>query len=312
MSTLPPIRIATRSSRLALWQAHHVEELLHAAAPDREVSIVHVSTLGDRDKSEPLHSLGTFGVFTREVQKVVLDGQADIAVHSLKDLPTEPVPGLSLAAVPQRGAAHDALLFPESTRTADANWEQIPTGATVGTGSLRRRAQLAHVRPDVNFDAARGNVETRIRKLDEGQFDALVLAAAGLERLGLSERIDCELQPPLMLGAVGQGALGIECRSGDDPLRELLSQISDPQTQRAVTAERTLLSELRGGCHAPIGATTSYESGRLHLQAVVLSVDGAQRLHAADSAEDPVELGRTLAEQLRSHGADEMIAAAKA
>lgn len=311
MSDLEPIRIATRASKLALWQAHYVKRLLETAAPSQPIEIVHVSTVGDRDKAEPLYTLGTFGIFTREVQKVVLDGAADIAVHSLKDLPTEPVPGLTLAAVPARGETHDVMLFPQSERAGHNGLEGLADGAIIGTGSLRRRAQLAHQRPDLGFHEARGNVETRLQKLDDGEFAALILAAAGLKRLGLEERIDCELHPPLMLPAIGQGALGIECRAEDAGLCELLAQIEDSSTRRAVTAERTLLHELRGGCHAPIGATTLPKGEGVELQAVVLSPNGVQRLSATATGTDAVELGRKVAEQLRGDGADTLIEAAK-
>lgn len=309
MSETPPIRIATRSSRLALWQAHHVQQLLSAAAPSTPIEIVHVSTIGDRDKSEPLSSLGEFGVFTREVQKVVLDGDADVAVHSLKDLPTETVAGLTLGAIPPRGAVHDVLLLPASRR--GGNLDDLPDGAVVGTGSMRRRAQLLHQRPDFKFAEARGNVETRLRKLDEGEFDALILAAAGLMRLELAERIDCELQPPVMLPAIGQGALGIECRSDDVVAQELLAKINDSATQKATTAERSLLHELRGGCHAPIAAATSLQNDLLELTAVVLSSDGQQRLTATATGEDAAALGIAVAGDLRAQGADALITAAE-
>lgn len=313
MNETPPIRIATRASRLALWQAHYVQQLLKAASPETSVEIVHVSTLGDRDKSEPLSSLGAFGVFTREVQKVVLDGSAEIAVHSLKDLPTEAVPGLTLAAVPVRGAVHDVLLLPASRRHGDAtpSLADLPEGAVVGTGSVRRRAQLLHQRPDLQFQEARGNVETRLRKLDDGEFDALILAAAGLIRLELADRIDAELLPPMMLPAIGQGALGIECRSDDAITRELLAKIDDWATRQAVTAERSLLHDLQGGCHAPIAAATNWPDETLELTAVVLSLDGRQRLVATGRGDDAVSLGQEVAAQLRAQGADQLVSSSR-
>ncbi|MDB5388969.1 MAG: porphobilinogen deaminase [Planctomycetaceae bacterium] len=310
--TLRPIRIATRSSRLALWQAEHVASLLNATAPDVPVEIIHVSTLGDRDLSAPLSSLGAFGVFTREVQRVVLDGQADLAVHSLKDLPTDYVEGLCLGAVPGRGPVADTLVLPAHAN-AGLNWETIPLKARLGTGSLRRQAQLLHARPDLQLLEIRGNVETRLRKLDAGEFDAIVLAVAGLERLGLAGRITQPLQPPVMFPAVGQGALGLECRADDVSLREILSRISDVQTFMAVTAERALLSDLRAGCHAPLGVATSFDGDQLTLEAVVLSPDGASRIHAiaARSISLAAELGKVVAGMLRDQGADALIAAAK-
>ena len=306
------IRIATRSSRLALWQAEHVASLLTAVAPDVPVEIIHVSTLGDRDLTAPLSSLGAFGVFTREVQRVVLDGQADLAVHSLKDLPTDFVEGLCLGAVPARGPVFDTLVLPQGA-ASDASWESLPLGARLETGSLRRQAQLLHARSDLKLLEIRGNVETRLRKLDAGDYDAIVLAVAGLERLGLEGRITQPLQPPIMFPAVGQGALGLECRSDDDWLRQILSQLNHTQTLAAVTAERSLLADLRAGCHAPLGVFANCDDTNLNLQAVVLSPDGQSRLFA--QATLPMagakELGQTVATELRSQGADAVIQAAR-
>jgi hydroxymethylbilane synthase len=307
------IRIATRSSRLALWQAEHVAHLLRLAIPQVQVELLHVSTIGDRDLSEPLRNLGPFGVFTREVQRVVLDGQADLAVHSLKDLPTEAVDGLVLGAVPTRGELYDSLVLPASAdrqRAAGKSlWESLAAGSRVGTGSPRRRAQLLHARPDLEFCEVRGNVETRLRKLDAGEFDALVLAVAGLKRLDLGQRIDEELRPPLMYPAVGQGALGLECRSDDTEVRTALRLISDAGTEAGVLAERALLADLRGGCHAPIGVATRVAGERLTLEGVVLSTDGRERLHVEleGQAALPVELGRQVAQALRDQGAERLI-----
>lgn len=316
-----PIRIATRASRLALWQAEHVRDLLKSAAPERAVEIVPLSTIGDRDKTEALTRLGGgsgVGVFTREIQAALLDGRADVAVHSLKDLPTEPVDGLCLAAVPARGAMFDVLVLPavsgqkaegsELQSTLPTAYRLLPTGARIGSGSPRRRAQLLHHRPDLQFVEARGNVETRLRKLDEGQFDALVLAEAGLTRLEFAGRISATLRPPLMLPAVGQGALGIECRSDDHSTRDALSRLIDPPTLFAVLAERTVLSTMRAGCHAPLGVWTRTDGDALRLTAVVLSLDGVQRFesdHAAAVASDAeaIALGRTVADDLLSQGA---------
>lgn len=307
MTDSPPIRIATRASQLALWQANHVAGLLRQAAPGRQVEIVHVSTVGDREQAEPIRVIGGMGIFTREVQRAVLDQRADLAVHSLKDLPTDPTPGLCLAAVPERADVADALVFPESSARADG-LDALPQGARVGTGSLRRQAQLLHLRPDFKLLEVRGNVETRLRKLDGGEYDALVLAVAGLTRLGLAQRICCRLIPPVMLAAVGQGALGLECRDDDDGLRQLLATIEDVSTRRRVLAERALLADLRGGCLAPIGVHSQVDSNGLVLEAVVLSPDGRQRLTAsARSAEDPESLGRMVAEVLRSQGAAALI-----
>lgn len=308
MSSPLTIRIATRASTLALWQANHVAALLRYRNPGAIVSLVPLSTLGDRDVREPLSQLGSLGVFTREVQHAVLENRADIAVHSLKDLPTEETPGLCLAAVPERGPTSDALVFP-LPRTGPTSLDELPSGSRVGTGSLRRQAQLLHHRPDLQFLDVRGNVETRLRKLDAGDYDALVLAVAGLTRLGLAARISCELAPPLMHFAVGQGALGIECRTDDAITRTALSKIDHEPTHRATRAERALLAELRAGCHAPVGVWTKTTGDNLHLEAVVLSRDGRTKLivDATGSAADPEQLGHRVAEQLRSQGADELI-----
>lgn len=304
VSALQTIRIATRASNLALWQANHVADLLRQAAPTVTVELVHVSTAGDRIQTERLRDMGSLGVFTREVQSAVLDGRADLAVHSLKDLPTESVEGLFLGATPARGTTPDALVLPQGF-TGEASISALPPGARVGTGSPRRQAQLRFLRNDLVLSEVRGNVETRLRKLDEGEYDALVLATAGLSRLGLGHRISCELAPPLMFPAVSQGAVGVECRISDDPVRQILSLISDPATMAAATAERSLLSTLRAGCHAPLGVATTAAGDSLTLEAVILTPDGAQRwtASATASAADAVDLGRQVAKLLLDQGA---------
>lgn len=319
-NVVAPIRIATRASRLAMWQAEHVRDLLKSVAPEHSVEIVPLSTIGDRNKIEPLTRLGGTGtgVFTREIQAALIDGRADVAVHSLKDLPTEPVEGLTLAAVPQRGAMFDGLVLPEGGKqkaedSAGDNllpcaFPVLPAGARIGSSSPRRRAQMLHHRPDLQFVEARGNVETRLRKLDEGQFDALVLAEAGLTRLEFAGRISVSLRPPFMLPAVGQGALGIECRSDDNSTRDVLVRLIEPASLYAVLAERTVLSTLRAGCHAPLGVWTRPEGDSVRMTAVVLSLDGAQRfesdrLAAVASEADAISLGHAVAEGLLTQGA---------
>jgi hydroxymethylbilane synthase len=310
-SALRPIRIATRASRLALWQAKHVADLLRSANPQLAVDLVHVTTTGDRDQSGRLSSFGGLGVFTREVQRAVLDGHADLAVHSLKDLPTESAAGLVLAAVPAREETTDALVLPAGHRGI-TEIAALPAGARLGTGSLRRRAQLWNVRRDLQMLDVRGNVETRIAKLDAGEYDGLVLAAAGLKRLNLAGRISLDLASPLMYPAVGQGALGIECRQDDDHTFALLAQIDDAETRRCVTAERALLGHLRAGCHAPVGAATSIDGEELLLEAVVLNPAGTERLLASgrSSAADSAALGREVAERLLRQGAGRLISRA--
>lgn len=308
------LRIATRASALALWQARHIAGRLQQIDPARPVELVQISTSGDRNQTDPLSQFGGVGVFTREVQRALLDGRADIAVHSLKDLPTEPVEGLTLAAVPERAPTHDALVLPVNSAvvaSTDASdfIAALPPNARIGTGSLRRRAQLLHRRPDLALEEVRGNVDTRLRKLDEGQYDALVLAEAGLTRLGLAARISARLTPPLMFPAVGQGALGLECRTKDAVTRAALVALMDVPTHSSVLAERSLLASLRAGCHAPLGVAVTFDGETLHIEAVVLSPDGVQRIAATfdGKASDPVAAGESLAEKLRALGADALI-----
>ncbi|MCA9079077.1 MAG: hydroxymethylbilane synthase [Planctomycetaceae bacterium] len=297
------LKIATRSSPLALWQAHYVAEQIGLTTPEVNVEIVHVSTLGDRDRSEPLAQFGGMGVFTREVQKVVLDQQADLAVHSLKDLPTESVAGLSLAGVPPRAPRFDALVLPEGATIHSL--DQLPQGAQIGTGSPRRQAQLLHVRPDLMLAEIRGNVETRLKKLDAGEYDAIILAVAGLTRLETAARISLILEPPVMFPAVGQAALGIECRADDAETISILQRLTDPHTLAEVTAERACLATLRAGCHAPVGVMSRIDGDTLQLEGVVLSRDGRQRYLAEINGPQAAaqSLGRQLAEQLIAAGA---------
>jgi len=303
----PTLRIATRGSALALWQARHVASLIAAAHPALHVELVEVTTTGDRVLSQPLRDFGGQGAFTREVQAAVLDGRADVAVHSLKDLPTEPTPGLCLAAVPARGVTDDALVMPTGSSIGD--FAALPHGARIGTGSPRRQAQLRHLRPDLQVFEVRGNVETRLRKVDTGEFDALVLAAAGLIRLGLEQRITQRLTPPQMYPAVGQGAIGIECRDGDEATARVLSDICEAATWHAVIAERSLLAALRAGCHAPVGATTRIDGDRLALEAVVLSGDGQQRwtAQAVGAVTNARTIGEDVAKSLMAQGASRVL-----
>lgn len=305
------IRIATRASKLALWQAEHVASLLSEAHADLTVEIVHVSTIGDRDQTEPLANMGGTGVFTREVQHALLDGRADVAVHSLKDLPTQVTTReLFLAAIPEREEVSDVLVLSADSKQ-EADLAKLPEGARIGTGSMRRQAQLLHYRPDFKVSSIRGNVETRLRKLDSGEYDAIVLAYAGLKRLKLEDRISLVLGPPLMLSAVGQGALGLECRASDQAARDYLAALNNPTTAAAATAERALLNELKAGCHAPVG-TNSHLAGNgeeLTLEGVVLSTDGQERLYAQSTGQlnDAEQLGRELARELLSQGAAKLI-----
>lgn len=304
------LKIATRSSLLALWQSNYVADLIRKVAPHVTVELVHISTTGDRDQTETLRALGSFGVFTREVQIAVMDGRADMAVHSLKDLPTDGPAELTLAATPVRGLTHDALILPvgSSGRTL----ADVPKGARIGTGSPRRQAQLRFLRPDLQLSEIRGNLDTRLRKLDTGEYDAIILASAGLTRLGWANRIQSEIAPPEMYPAVGQGAVGVECRTDDSDLRSLLAQITDGPTWSRVTAERSLLSTLRAGCHAPLGVRTEVIGGGLQLEAVVLPLDGHRRWMAQASANssNAKELGQTVAELLVAQGVERILHAA--
>jgi hydroxymethylbilane synthase len=302
------LRIATRGSRLAIWQAEHVAALLSSsAAVDTE--LVRVTSSGDRDQTRPVAELQSQGLFTKEIQQAVLDGRADLAVHSLKDLPTEETPGLVLAAVPERESAVDVLVSRNGR-----GWSQLPRGAKIGTGSRRRRAQLLNVRPDFEMLELRGNVETRLQKLRDGAYDAIVLAYAGLKRLGLDDQITEILAADVMLSAVGQGALGIEARADDSVTQKLLARLDHAPSRAAVTAERALLAALSGGCLAPVGAWARIESdGRLKLEAVVLSLDGRQKLAAvaSDSPDQAEALGQRVAADLDRQGAARLIAASR-
>jgi hydroxymethylbilane synthase len=237
----------------------------------------------------------------------VLDGRADLAVHSLKDLPTDTLPELVLAGIPPRAPRFDALVLPHGQRIEGL--DQLPAGARIGTGSLRRRAQLLHVRPELVTCDIRGNVETRLKKLDAGGFEAIILAEAGLERLELGDRVNLVLQPPLMYPAVGQAAIGIECRAGDGELIKLLDHICDPIARAETAAERACLAELRAGCHAPVGVWATVGGATLRIEAVVLSPDGRQRLTSAVSGvvSDPQSVGREIAHDLFRQGAESLI-----
>jgi hydroxymethylbilane synthase len=309
------LRLGTRASKLARWQAEWVagelQRLGHA------VELVEIATRGDLEQVVAVEEIGTRGVFTKEIQRALLAGDVDLAVHSLKDLPTEPVESLMLAAVPTRESSADVLVLRAGSGERGAGskntFSDLQTGARVGTGSLRRQAQLLHVRPDLQVADVRGNVDTRLRKLDEGQFDALVLAEAGLRRLGLADRASQVLPLNVMLPAVGQGALGIECRVEDADTRAILASLNDAATRAAVTAERTLLEHLRGGCMAPVGALGSIVKGELSLSAVVLSADGVRRLVASEtgSPTDAEPLGIRVADALLAQGAAELIASSR-
>jgi hydroxymethylbilane synthase len=298
------LRIGTRGSPLALWQARHVADLLRPLAGARPVELVEIETSGDVVRDLPLSQIGGDGVFTKEIQRALLDGRVEVAVHSLKDLPTTPVPELVLGAVPPRGPSGDAFVSRRHRR-----FDDLPVGAVVGTSSLRRRSQALYRRPDLKLVNDRGNVGTRLSKLDGPELDALVLAQAGLERLGLGSHITEILDPVWMLPAVGQGALGLECRADDAPTRALLAPLNDPATRQAVLAERAFLRALGGGCLVPVGAAAAVRDGRLTLRGAVLPPDGSSRVAAEEAGpvEEAETIGARLAAALLTAGARELL-----
>jgi hydroxymethylbilane synthase len=310
------IRIGTRGSPLARWQAGWVAERLRALDPGVPVELVEIKTQGDRDRAAPLAAFGGVGLFTREIQRALQDAWVDVAVHSLKDLPTQRPPELILAAVTAREDVADALIAPIH-RTLDA----LPLAARVGTGSPRRRAQLRFLRPDLEIVPLRGNVETRLTHIRRAQLDAVVLAWAGLRRLGLQGHVTQRLGPPEFLPAVGQGALGVECRCDDTAVLALLQPLDDADAHRAIRVERTALAELGGGCTLPIAAwardvdsdETDHASPALALDAAVFDLDGRDRVNVTlyGPRDDPDALGRRAASVLRNHGAIRLLERAR-
>ena len=272
------------------------------------VEMVPITTSGDRQQWQSVAAMGGQGVFTKEIQSALLAGEIDLAVHSLKDLPTEEVPGLCLAAVPDRAPSADVLVCREH-----GSLESLPEGALIGSGSLRRRAQLLYHRSDLRVEPIRGNVDTRLRKLDRGEYDAIVLAEAGLRRLGLAQRITQVLGPDVCLSAVGQGALGMETRASHQAARDLLEELDHSPTHTAVLAERAMLEALAGGCLAPIAALARVDGGRLTLRGRVLARDGSKRIDgsAEGAPADAEHLGRRTADALIAQGARELIRSAR-
>ena len=301
-----PLRIATRESPLALWQAEHVAALLRQAHPGLQVELVGMTTQGDRVLDSPLAKIRGKGLFVKELEQSMLEGRTDIAVHSMKDVPVELPPGLHLPVVLEREAPWDAFVSPRY-----AAFEDLPTGAVLGTSSLRRQAQLQALRPDLRIVTLRGNVGTRLRRLDEGEYDAIILACAGLIRLGLAGRIRQQLGPDVCLPAIGQGAIGIECRSDDARTGALIAALDHPDTHVCVAAERALNTRLEGGCQVPIAAHATLTGDRVHLAALVGRPDGRELIRVEDSAEraDAEALGTRLAEDLLARGADVILKA---
>lgn len=287
--------IGTRQSLLALWQSRHIAALLRARYPQCEVVLQKIVTKGDRILDVPLAKIGGKGLFTKEIESELLAGGIDLAVHSLKDMPTALPQGLCLTAITQRANVGDAFVSNKYASLAE-----LPAGAVLGTSSLRRRAQLLAARPDLKITDLRGNVDTRLRKLDEGQMDAVILAAAGLERLGYGDRIKEILPPSVCLPAVGQGALAVECREDDEKTRAMLDFLNDKAARQATAAERAFLGLVEGGCQVPIGVYAQVRDEAISIEAIIASLDGGRLLRqqisgaAADGPELAAELGRRM------------------
>ncbi|MCX5950950.1 MAG: hydroxymethylbilane synthase [Cyanobacteria bacterium] len=305
--TSPSLRIASRRSQLAMVQTHWVRDSLLAAHPDLAISIEAMATQGDKILDVALAKIGDKGLFTKELEAQMLVDQADIAVHSLKDLPTNLPEGLMLGCITELEDPDDALVVHERHR--DLTLATLPAGAVVGTSSLRRLAQLRHHFPQLVFKDVRGNVITRLEKLDSGAYDCLILAAAGLERLGLADRIHERIDPSISLHAVGQGALGIECRQGDATVLAQIKVLEHLPTARRCLAERAFLRELEGGCQVPIGVHTHFEGDTLVLTGMVASLDGQRLIRdgARGDQADPEAIGVALAQTLRAQGAGEIL-----
>ncbi|RUO18765.1 hydroxymethylbilane synthase [Aliidiomarina iranensis] len=306
MSDNQTLIIATRKSALALWQAEHIKARLEALHPGLTVMLLPMSTRGDVILDTPLAKIGGKGLFVKELEVAMLEGRADIAVHSMKDVPVDFPAGLELATICKREDPRDAFVSNHYKHLAD-----MPAGSVVGTCSLRRRCQVAEQFPDLIIKDLRGNVQTRLRKLDEGEFDAIILAASGLKRLELHERITACLDPEHLLPANGQGALGIECRSDDERVKALLAPLEDNETRACVHAERAMNRRLEGGCQVPIGAYAELTGETLNLRGLVGATDGSQviRNSVAGPMQNAEALGIQLAEKLLAAGAGEILAA---
>jgi len=295
---------ATRPSALARWQTAHIIRLLQAAHPGLECSEHVITTKGDRVLDRPLPEIGGKGLFTGELENALLKGEVHAAVHSLKDLPVEDSPGLVVAAIPEREAAHDVLVASNGYTLAN-----LPEGARVGTCSVRRTAQLLALRPDLTILPLRGNVDSRVRKVMNGEYDAIILAKAGLTRLGLQAHISEIFALNLMLPAPGQGALAVQCRADDAGTRRLLAAIHDPLTAAAVGAERAFLSGLGGGCSLPVAAFAEKNNGQIILTGAVISADGKQSIRLSAVDKEPQKLGQRLADLVLERGAAELLKA---
>lgn len=300
------LTIGTRQSLLALWQSNHIAALLREKYPECEVVLKKIVTKGDRILDVPLAQIGGKGLFTKEIETELADGTIDLAVHSLKDMPTVLPEGLCLTAITERANVGDAFVSNKY-----ASFEELPLGAVIGTSSLRRKAQLLAARPDLQIMDLRGNVDTRLRKLDEGLYDAIILAAAGLERLGHGDRITALIQPDVCLPAVGQGALAIEARTADNEVRSMLEFLNDLPTKQSTDAERAFLGLLEGGCQVPIGVHADVAGEQIKIEAIIAALDGSTVLRdtITGKAEDAVALGQQLGKKMLAAGGQEILAA---
>jgi hydroxymethylbilane synthase len=296
------LRIGSRGSQLALWQANYVSGLLRALGHPVEIEIIH--TTGDKITDVALAKVGTKGMFTKEIEEALASGHVDLAVHSLKDLPTELTPGFELAAVTKREDPRDAFCS-----RSYASIEDLPQGARVGTSSLRRQAQLKAIRADLDVHPLRGNVDTRLRKLQEGEYDAVILASAGLNRLGKTELVRQIIPVDKMCPAAGQGALAIEIRAGDSEMRDRLAFLDEPGARASTSCERALLNRLGGGCQVPIGALAEVHGARLHLESIVADPNGSKVLRDSRDGGDPEKLGNDAGDALIARGGDKILEA---
>jgi len=299
------IKLGTRGSQLALWQANWVKSEIEKRTPGLEVEIVKIKTTGDKILDVPLAKVGGKGLFVKEIEEALLDKRIDLAVHSMKDVPTDFPKGLHLAAITEREDPRDALIISQKSKVKSQKFKDLHQGAIVGTSSLRRSSQILNIRPDLKISQLRGNLNTRLKKLDEGQFDAIILAAAGVKRLGWADRITEYLPPDVSLPAIGQGALGIETRIDDQEINKLVLFFDHPATSIAVRAERALLKRLEGGCQVPIAAHGEVKGNNLNLIGLVASTDGKKVIKdSVSGTTDKAEaLGIELAEKLLKMGA---------
>lgn len=300
------ITIGTRGSKLALWQAEWVRSEIEKRNPGLKVELRKIKTTGDKITDVPLAKVGGKGLFVKEIEESLLRGESDLAVHSMKDMPTALPDGLHIGAILVREDPRDAFI----TRDGKGTFMGLPEGATVGTSSLRRSSQLLAARPDLRITSLRGNLDTRLRKLDEGQFDAIILAAAGVKRLGFSKRITETLDTELSLPAIAQGAVGIECRKDDDFINSLIAPLNHAETATCVKAERAFLAKLEGGCQVPIAAHAILKDGTLVMEGLVGSVSGEVILKGRREGprEEAASIGVSLAEELLGRGADKILA----